>query len=487
MAKFYLFFLGVALFSLGFGYVLNKRLGNRSSGIADRLYKPLWLWAAVIGLLLCTQQALKYYNFFTGAFDLGVISQAFANTLQGEFFSNTFIGLDKNVSCFAQHTLPIFFLILPIYALLQHPLILVALQSIAVAASIAGMACLTRQISGSTRMASVIAICYSLFPPLYLAGLFDFHGDTLALPFIVALMAASLQSRVRISLAMLILALSCKEYIALTTFAWGVYLYAKHGRTKAGLSIAIISAGWFVAAHILQEIIRPDFIPSMFEDHYAFLFGRNAGRTFIFNKQNAENLVFLLAPTLLVCMAYPWTLLLIALPLTKDLAVGMAIENHRSVPMSPLLWYGVVRALHKIRTDNPMRARWLAHALVIAGLLCSALYSETPWSQRFYRIWRRKYWNPQQRTLLQEALAQISGNGAVSTTMNLHPHLINHRYVYIFPVTGAHPAAEYIVLDKSKLSAKDTAVLDSLASHGHYVVRLDNAEAIVLHKSNGGK
>ena len=96
-----------------------------------RLERPLAallivLYFAVYSLLSLLRHA-TYHSF---GFDLGLYDQVFWNTVHGRWWESTMsLGLAQPHSYFGDHFSPIFFAILPIYALFPHPQTLLVVQT----------------------------------------------------------------------------------------------------------------------------------------------------------------------------------------------------------------------------------------------------------------------------------------------------------------------------------------------------------------------
>jgi uncharacterized membrane protein len=460
------------------------------------------LFSCVIALSLFVLQACKYASFKSEMWDIGCFAQSFANTLQGNFFQTTWQFTERNICGFGSHSEAIFLAIVPIFALFPHPLTLIAVQSILIGFSLGAFYLLARDTTGSCAAALVFMICFGLYPPLYLGGLYDFHGELLAVPFLVLLIRQSVQNKFGWSMLWLVCALACKEYCALVTGMWGIYCWAGRKNIRLGAAILLISVLWFFGALATQNIIRPDDLPSQFTLAYAQWGGSfvaivknvicNPGHAvaFVMSQKNIENMLLLVFPTAGLFLFCPWMILVCSVDFLRNVMTGnMSIETQRIIPIVPFVWYGTVQGYLRLckNATAKMRVRLLA-LILFSGVIASMLYSETPWSQRFYRGLGNKYAiSPSDRAAMSR-LSAIPQKAIVSAGPNIYPHLFRHASIYSFPYIGSAHPAEYIVIDTSNLLPGSQAVLGDILASGKYRKDWQNGKyEIIIRQSSHGK
>jgi hypothetical protein len=464
---------------------LTCKQPDRRYGVLKRIFQA---WLAIFPIALFAQQFLKFRAYTDEVWDLGIISHAFSATRRGYFFQNIFAGSDTPMSAFSQHTEPIFIGLYPFFALIPHPLTLVAIQSIAMAAATYFFFRLARTVLKNDSSAIVLSMCFSVYPAFYYCGLLDVHGDVFAVPFVILMMHATLKKRKVQSVLFLLIALSCKEYVALTGFSWGLYCLFALNDKRSGFALCLLSAGWLFGALYLQELLRPQTIPSLFSVYYGSQPGGPALGSLpwmlgllrrIFRAENMHNCFFLFVPTLFYCLRYPWVFVFLSLPLLKDAPVGLSIESHRLAPVLPLLWYSVLKALHPSAPQTPKSASTII-ALLVAAFLSSAIFSEAPWSQRFIRHWQSRYRFSARAAALDDIVKAIPQEVPASASAAIYPHLINRRYLYLFPVLGKSEPARYAVIEKKKTSPQELGIADSLRVSGQWVVEKENEYGLLL-------
>ena len=124
---------------------------------------------------------LRYLTFRSADFDLGLFSQIFESMRKTGHQLST-IERDQLMSHFGVHVSPLFYLILPIYALFPTPITLQVVQALFVAISLWPLYLLCRHYRLPDKLTSTVLILYTLYPALSSSCFNDFH-ENCALPF----------------------------------------------------------------------------------------------------------------------------------------------------------------------------------------------------------------------------------------------------------------------------------------------------------------
>jgi uncharacterized membrane protein len=173
----------------------------------------------------------RYLGFNAEMLDLGHMSQAIWSATQGRPLVYTYI--NGPVSDLSKQSEFIYFLLAPVYALFPSPITILLLQAGFFAAGGIPLYCLARRKIGQPGYALLLVMIYLLYPVALTAVLFDIHGDTLAMPLIIFALEALDRRFERAYLFWLLLALSCKFYVAVPVMVLGVVLWLKKDRKFA--------------------------------------------------------------------------------------------------------------------------------------------------------------------------------------------------------------------------------------------------------------
>jgi uncharacterized membrane protein len=178
----------------------------------------------------------RYLGFNAEMLDLGHMSQAIWSITQGQPLVYTYI--NGPASDLAKHAEFFYYLLAPFYAFLPSPLTLLLLQAgLYAAGAIAVYRLAGRRLERSGH-AVLLAAVYLLYPVAITAVLSDLHGDTLAMPLLLFALEALDRRANRTYLLWLLLALSCKVYVAVPVMALGVVLWLQRDRKCAYLTWA---------------------------------------------------------------------------------------------------------------------------------------------------------------------------------------------------------------------------------------------------------
>lgn len=178
------------------------------------------------------------------AFDLGIFQQAVWLMAQGK---EPFVTV-RGMNILSDHFTPILFVFVPFYYLWAHPFWLLLGQTLAVALGafpVYRMA--KRHCPYPIWVAPCLALGYLLHPALFTMLLFDFHPVILAVPFLLWATDAADEGRPMPFAVASLLALMCKEEIALNIAGLSLYAFLVR-RHRWGLFGVIGSFLWFFGA-----------------------------------------------------------------------------------------------------------------------------------------------------------------------------------------------------------------------------------------------
>ena len=130
-------------------------------------------------LLAFELSSLRYVEFGSSNFDLGIYQQSLSSYAHGRgFFEAGDFEKDGATSFLRIHPAPVMYLLAPVYAAAPSAATLFALQAIAVALAAWPLARIAEELSGSRTNGLVTAALYLLWAPLLAGNLFDFHLES---------------------------------------------------------------------------------------------------------------------------------------------------------------------------------------------------------------------------------------------------------------------------------------------------------------------
>lgn len=199
----------------------------------DKLRLPKWskkLWPAVIisgaaimfifsGIFI----ALRYYNMSAPAYDFGIFSQMFENMKNG-FLPYTTVERGYELSHFAVHFSPAYYLMLPFYMIYPHPMTLELLQGAIVTSGVIPVYLIARKYELSKPTCALIGLIYCFYPALTGGCRYDLHENCMLAPLLLWLFWAIERERFIPIVIFSLLTLAVKEDAAIYVCTVALYL-----------------------------------------------------------------------------------------------------------------------------------------------------------------------------------------------------------------------------------------------------------------------
>jgi uncharacterized membrane protein len=258
-------------------------------------------WPAMaVGLMMAAY--LAYFGWFTlraydvfvyQAHDLGIYDQAVWNTVHGRPFRST---LEEPYDVLlGDHFEPILLPLALLYSLWASPKMLLFIQTAGLALGALPVYLLARDglrsaltvgrvdgLAPNGSRASLLvelsalgfALVYLLYPPVHSANVFEFHPSALAIPFLLFTIWFLRRRQFVLYFVFLVLTMSTKEVMPLTTFALGLYAFVFARERVVGLWTMIASALWFgLVVFVLIPSFSPEGQSQYFGEYYGWLGG----------------------------------------------------------------------------------------------------------------------------------------------------------------------------------------------------------------------
>lgn len=164
-------------------------------------------------------QMRRYEQLGAYAFDLGIFQQAVWLMSQGK---TPFVTI-RGMNILGDHFTPILYLVAIPYRFWAHPFWLFLAQTIALAAGALPLYRLTLRRTQREWVAVLVSVGYLLHPALFPMVMFDFHPVLLSVPFVLWAMDAADEGRPKVFAIASILAMICKEEVALSIAALSAF------------------------------------------------------------------------------------------------------------------------------------------------------------------------------------------------------------------------------------------------------------------------
>lgn len=213
-------------------------------------------WMVVISaVILFASSTLRHGLFHSNAWDLGIFDQPLYLLSRGLPPISSIIG----VHILGDHAAWIFYPIAGLYWIYPDVHWLFAVQAIALALGILPTYHLAKQAGLLERQAGAMAIAYLLYPLIFNLNLFDFHPEVIALPLILTAIWMARGDRILGFVICTVIVLGCRDALALTVAAMGVWLVVFEKKRLCGAIAFIAGLVWF---YLATQVILPHFQPA---------------------------------------------------------------------------------------------------------------------------------------------------------------------------------------------------------------------------------
>lgn len=409
----------------------------------------------------------KHFAFQTAGFDLGNYEQAMWNTVRGYPLKITTV---KHISSRWQaHLEPTLLLFVPIYALFSFPHTLIILQTVIVLLGSIPIFFLARQELASTLAGYIFSSVYLFFPALQGALVFDFHAVTLASTFLSAALWFLTNRQYQLVTVMLLLAMGCREDIALLVFLMGSYIWLIQHQRRWGWVIMGLGALWFGTANF---VIIPLFSPAGENIHLTRYgrWGASLGQVignlllhpidafyFVFSGDRLRYWARLTMPVAFMALLDPLTLLM-ALPvmtvntLSSYPPTYQLDQFHYSVVIVPFVVVASINGLSRLIRFAEPKFQHIKPGFLRTTLLVMIFFVTVIYQTQFGHTPIGRYFTwpivTEHHHRAETMLAQIPSQAAVAAQNNLIPRLSRRESVFTLPkLSHQGIQANYIAID----------------------------------------
>jgi uncharacterized membrane protein len=331
--------------------------------------RAIRLGAVLFALAVFVVSWWHWWTFQYGTFDLAFYVQGLWLALRGKWWVSLL-----NVPLMGNHAEPIVFLFAPLFAVCSHPMLFVAVQTVALASMAFTGFRIAARLGLGRPAATALGLALLVLPATSSVGIYEFHPEALVAPLLLLLIEARLAERRGAFWLWFLAVLACKENMALLLVAFcGVFGVLEWRRGRAwlvrwNLVPMLLAAVWLA---ICGAVISP-WLNAGNVDYgqlYAHLGGNgreivrnffcepNRAATALWRALTEGNLVWsLLLPLLLLpLLRVRW--LLIAAPLLLQHLLSWrftewSLGAHYPAPFIPLFWIAAVEGIGKLRAPR---------------------------------------------------------------------------------------------------------------------------------------
>jgi len=368
----------------------------------------LLLLATLFGAATFGLSWWHWWNYQYGSFDLAFYVQSLWLMLHGVWQVSLL-----NVPLLGNHAEPIVFLLAPLFAIVPHPMLLVAVQAIALATMPFTARRIALGLGIEARTATILASTTLLIPASGFISIHEFHPEAFAAPLLLLLAEARLARKIALFWVWFVLTAACKENIALMLFGWGI-VHAWHDRKQSwnwqwrwNFAPALTALAW---VGLYGFWLAPRLNGGLVD--YGNLYGHlgNSAGDIVLRFFTEPGRVLSALRTSIVTGNLVWSLLVsfALLPLLKPRWLLIAapvllqhllsirpsewvISYHYAAPFVPLFWLAAVEAFASLRL-TPIFA-WLPAGACLLLQFFIGPFREVPadWQGMNLALWNREW------------------------------------------------------------------------------------------------
>lgn len=496
---------------------MNERLADLTYRVVERLrriHPAAWLtfvFAAAFALLFGWLGVRNQRNFGTWSYDMGIYDQGFWLVSRGHQFMSV-----RGMNFWGHHLNLIVVAFVPFYWLGAGPEFLYVVQAIFLGAAAIPIYLIARDKFRTPWMGLVFALVYLAYAPVQWISWSMFHPEAMVIaPFLWAWWFAT-RERWGWFFAMVLLALSMREDVAMAVVMLGIVL-AIYMRKAPDYRRVLWRCAWTVVLGAVWYVVATRVVLLAFNDgkepfYITYFYGNYGSSTGEIAKtilQHPDRVISdaVQHDRLKFYKQLGWPLawlplfnplaLLMALPQMLASVIGLSPYSrminyqYTSVMIAPLM-ISSIHGGHTLWRFRP--AKW---ALPIVMLMCAWIsnvaWAPSPIGQDInYFAWSQP--NPRHESL-RTALGYIPDDAAVSASYQLLPHL-THRYeIYDWPnpfyasVWGNDDCdhlpdprtIDYVILDKTQIGANNLTIYNAMrVEDGPFEAVFEDENVVVL-------
>jgi len=421
-----------------------------------------------------------------------------------------------------------------LYRFVPSAYLLLLLQTVAIALGAPVVYRIALEKTNDVRLSVAFALGYLVYPVLHFASLFDFHWDAFA-PLFLLLTLYHANKNLPRALLCAALAMACKEDVAFTVFAIGVYVaLTRNGKEphKTGAALCLLSVAWLLAVMFVLLPSLSGGRPTPLLAIYA-AYGETPGQVVRFLLTHPlQTLRVMFVEHDGLKHVFKINLFLLFLPLLAPEALLMGLPSfairflstcephhtiyfHHSLGETAPVFYAAILGARRVLHWKGKSQRWLPAALLLCLVINSALWG--PFRRRGgYGMGAARFAFTERSRVLREICQQIPPTACVSASHWLTPRLAHRRCIYMFPnpyqradwdgmpgdpdygkyTVSVEPQVhlergrdiEWVVIDKDSPAPAGSAteeIIDGLKRSGAFEVVRDDKFVLVLRRTSG--
>ncbi|MDD6800184.1 MAG: DUF2079 domain-containing protein [Firmicutes bacterium] len=431
------------------------------------------LFGAALSCVIGFFTVLRLKTFTAPDFDFGIFVNMFYN-MKKSFGAYTTVERDGLLSHFAVHVSPIFYLILPVYALFPSPVTLQICQALIVGSSAVPLYLLALRTGAGKRRAALLCAVLALYPAASGGCFYDLHENCFLLPLLLWMFWAFEADRTALMYVFAAAVLTVKEDAPVYVAVFALWMLISGRKRKHGAALLGVSCAYFAAVCTYLSIAGEGIKAS---SRYA-VYGKNAGEIIVnLLKDPALALEQIASPEklpYLACMLLPLALLpfMTKKPSSLILLAPLLIFNllpayryqydiyfHYSFGSTAFLFYLSAMNLPRIKNRTFSSVLTLAAVVISAVMFRMTVIEDKGGLIELYRLEKSR------NEFVEETLNAIPEEASVRASVFYLPFIAERSEIYALDTKHD---TEYTVIDLRLEDEESETLCNELLSSDEY-------------------
>jgi uncharacterized membrane protein len=420
--------------------------------------------------------------------------------------------LDIPTSIFGTH---INFILLPvalIYKLIPTDLTLFVIQSAIICSVVFPISYISKKITKSSLLGILASLSFLLHPSIQIGHKWGIVVDLWAAAFMLWAIFFYYKQNIKLFFLFTVLAIFCKEIIAVSFFGLGLWLFINDDNKKLSIQLIIFSVIIFYILIVMKNYFNNGYdVHVDYSQKLKFLLSNPYQLILHYiNPWTILTVLLLLIPFGLLSLANPSSIIAI-LPYLAILFLNndtLLIKNYYHAPVLPLLLLGALHGVNRLFVDGPWRKISLNYVLLFWGsimFLFTFFYNPYGFPQKKPITFN---YNKPHTDLVINKLKNIPQQYTVSSTLELQNYINKRKYYYIFPRAIVREElydifqiarfknpytrdAEFVVIDLLQPSVSEyfpgTSIIRDLINDSDYSLEYFNDGLLIMKRNQLGE
>ncbi len=444
-----------------------------------------WIVAGILLVIftvwVSVASVARYTGYMSHNFDFGIFAQMFEN-MRTTGLPNTTVERNILMSHFGVHFSPIYYLLLPFYAVYPHPETLLVLQAIFVGAGIIPVVLIGKKLNMTQSVIIACCVLYIFFPTLSNGCLYDFHENKFLTVLIMWAVYFIVSDKWIGTVIFCLLVMGVKEDAPIYVMSMALYVLVVRKKYILGTTLFGMAVIYFVIATSIVNSLGDGIMTSRLDN---YMLNPDDGFTgvihtcvanfgyFMSQIFTADKIMFMVWMLLPVGFA-PFfsekkSMLLLLIPmLVVDLMSNWQyqydVKFQYTFGVAGLIVFMTMMVLSQ--SDNKMKNTLLIYSTSMSIIMCFSLFF--PRASSYIESSR----SVQRATAQYNSLiATIPNDASVTANGNYIPHMYNFPNLYQYPdmYGNGNPKTDYVLVNINDVQKNSDGLADFMGDDYEFV------------------